>query len=78
MINVRNWRNGKGRGPRDPPFRPPVDAEGGAGAYDELEEEEEYISMNFPARVGSGESVERRLWDGERRARGLREKENVT
>lgn len=36
-----NWRNGKGRGPRDPPFRPPVDAEGGIGAYDELEEEEE-------------------------------------
>ncbi|EJD06666.1 uncharacterized protein FOMMEDRAFT_144613 [Fomitiporia mediterranea MF3/22] len=42
-LTIMNWRSGKTRGPRDPPFHPPMGSEAGGvgGAYDELDEEEE-------------------------------------
>ncbi|KAH8117762.1 hypothetical protein DFH11DRAFT_1570516 [Phellopilus nigrolimitatus] len=40
ILNIKNWRSGKARGQRDPPFQPPVGADEENG-YDELEEEDE-------------------------------------
>jgi len=42
-LAIMNWRSGKARGPRDPPFEPPVE-----GDYDELEEDEESTYGRVP------------------------------
>lgn len=40
VLLIMHWRSGKSLNPRDPPFQPPVAADGG-DRYDELEEEDE-------------------------------------
>ncbi|KAI5119007.1 hypothetical protein M0805_004417 [Coniferiporia weirii] len=47
VLGIMDWRSGKVRGPRDPPFDPPV-GPGEDGEYDELEEDEESTYGRVP------------------------------
>ena len=53
-----SWRSGKSRGPRDPPFRPPMSSTTGDVDYDELEDEESTYEHVPPIRdnANSGSS----------------------